>query len=319
MKRELLERYQVLVYLVAVGCGLLVGSALPERVAVLESMLWPLLMALLFTTFTQVPLAGLHRALMDAPFLRAAIVGNFVLLPLVVWALLLLAPPQPAIRLGILLVLLVPCTDWFITFTQLGGGSGRHAIAFSPISLLLQLLLLPGYLWLLLGTEFAVAAAQREMLLAFALLIVLPLLLAFAMERWALRHAAGPAVLGRLGALPVPLLAAVVFSIAATQVGVIRESTGELGRLLLIFALFLVIAGLLARALARLFALPAREGRTLAFSLGSRNSFVVLPLALALPPSFELVAVVIVFQSLVELIGMAVYLWWVPQRLFPDR
>jgi len=89
--------------------------------------------------------------------------------------------------------------------------------------------------------------------------------------------------------------------------------------LLLIFAGFLVVAALLARALARVFGLPGAEGRVLAFSLGSRNSFVVLPIALALPQGLELAVVVVVFQSLVELIGMMVYLWWIPCHLFPDR
>jgi arsenite transporter len=47
-----------------------------------------------------------------------------------------------------------------------------------------------------------------------------------------------------------------------------------------------------------------------ALALAIRLSF--LPLALALPPSFEQTAVVFVFQSLI-----VVYLWWVPGRLFP--
>jgi ACR3 family arsenite transporter len=57
-------------------------------------------------------------------------------------------------------------------------------------------------------------------------------------------------------------------------------------------------------------------GRTLAFSLGTRNSFVVLPFALALPAGWETTVVVIVFQSLVELFGMVFYLWWLPRHLF---
>jgi ACR3 family arsenite efflux pump ArsB len=43
----------------------------------------------------------------------------------------------------------------------------------------------------------------------------------------------------------------------------------------------------------------------------------MLPLALALPVGYELAAVVIVFQSLVELLGMLIFLWWVPKHLFP--
>ena len=44
-----------------------------------------------------------------------------------------------------LLVLLVPCTDWFITFTRLGGGDTLRAITVTPLNLLVQLLLLPVY------------------------------------------------------------------------------------------------------------------------------------------------------------------------------
>ena len=79
------------------------------------------------------------------------------------------------------------------------------------------------------------------------------------------------------------------------------------------------LAAATARVLAGIFSLPAAQGRMLTFSFGTRNSFVVLPLALALPSSFELAAVVVVFQSLVELVGMAAFLWWVPKRLFPAQ
>ena len=90
--------------------------------------------------------------------------GNFLFIPVVVAGLLMLAPDDPAVRLGILLVLLVPCTDWFITFTQLAGGDTRQAITFAPISLLLQVILLPFYLLVFLGNEFTVSLAHSEML-----------------------------------------------------------------------------------------------------------------------------------------------------------
>ncbi|MGB7363451.1 MAG: arsenic resistance protein, partial [Rhodococcus sp. (in: high G+C Gram-positive bacteria)] len=57
--------------------------------------------------------------------------------------------------------------------------------------------------------------------------------------------------------------------------------------------------------------------RALVFSGATRNSLVVLPLALALPPALSLAAVVVVTQTLVELIGMVLYVRYVP-RLVPD-
>lgn len=316
MTRQSLEKYQVLVYLTAIAMGLALGTVLPGHVGMLEALLWPLLGVLLYVTFTQVPLTQLRAAWRDTRFLAAAVVGNFVLLPLVAWGLASLFANQPAVRLGMLLVLLVPCTDWFITFSHLGGGRAQYAIAFSPISLLLQLALLPFYLWLFLDQSLLVAVVQRELLMAFAGLILLPLLLAFATQKWTQRHRARERHIERLAWLPVPLLALVVFSIATSQVSVVAGSLSLLGGLLLAFVGFLITAALLARLLARVFELPNAQGRVLAFSLGTRNSFVVLPLALSLPASYELAVVAIVLQSLVELIGMAFFLWWVPQRLF---
>jgi|FLYL01.1.fsa_nt_gi ACR3 family arsenite efflux pump ArsB len=316
--RRILEKYQVLVYLAAIGCGLTMGILLPGRLEVLEIMLWPVLALLLYTTFTQVPLAHVRQAISDTRFVVAAVIGNFLAIPAVLWGLVQFLPDDPAVRLGVLLVLLVPCTDWFITFTHLGGGDTRHAIAFSPVSLLLQVVLLPLYLWLFLGAEFVITVARQEMLSAFAGLIMLPLLGAFVTEKWTERTPRRRDLLERLSWFPVPLLAIVVFLIAATQVQLVTASLGVLRQLLLIFVGYLVVAGLMARILAGVFTLPPSQGRVLAFSLGTRNSFVVLPLALALPSSFGLAVVAIVFQSVVELIGMVAYLWWVPNRLFPE-
>lgn len=316
LTRQALEKFQLIIYLTAIGWGLIVGRLFPDSVAGLEEMLQPLLGILLYVTFIQVPLAHLRQIYTDLSFVGVAVFGNFILLPFIVSGLLIFVQEEPAIRLGVLLVLLVPCTDWFITFTHLGRGDTKLAIAFSPVCLLLQIILLPVYLWVFLEKSFVVTLAQSEMLTAFVSLILLPLVLAYLTEKWGERNK-GRSLSDRLGWLPVPLLAMVVFSIAATQAGLIIGSANLLGQLLLVFIAFLIIAGLLARLLARQFLLSPLQGRALAFSLGTRNSFVMLPLALALPPSFELAVVVIVFQSLVELIGMMVYLWWVPKRLFP--
>jgi arsenite transporter len=79
---------------------------------------------------------------------------------------------------------------------------------------------------------------------------------------------------------------------------------------------FLFITAMLAKVLSQIVRLPVRQAGVLAFSLGSRNSFVVLPLALALPEPFEIKVLVIVLQSLIELFGMAMFVWFIPKILF---
>ena len=311
-----IERHQAWVYLGSILAGLTVGSVLPGQAGALEVLVWPVLGLLLYATFTQVALTRLPAALRDVRFVAVVLVGNFVVIPLVVWALLPLAGPDHAVRLGVLLVLLVPCTDWFVTFAHLAGGDTRRAIAVTPLNLIVQLVLLPVYLWLFLGETFAEIITAGRAAVVFTTLIVGPLAAAW-VTRWAtVRRGRGEGLLGRLGRLPVLLLAVVVFLIAASQVVVVVEAVGLLPRLLAVYAAFLAAAAAIGLALSRLARLDAHPARAVVFSLGTRNSFVVLPFALALPPAFEVAVVVIVFQSLVELFGMVTYLRLVP-RLTP--
>ncbi len=95
MKRETLEKYQVLVYLTAIGCGLAIGVLLTDRPGVLEDTLCPLLVLLLYTTFCQAPLAHMSHAISDTRFLKAAVTGNFLVIPAILWGVIHLAPTGP--------------------------------------------------------------------------------------------------------------------------------------------------------------------------------------------------------------------------------
>lgn len=316
-----LEKWQVAFYLLAVFAGLAFGQMAPEAAAVFSPLVWLLLALLLYTTFLQTPLTDIGHAFGGRRFMLYAVVGNFLFIPVLVVGLAALAPVDPAIRLGIVLVLLVPCTDWFVSFSRLGGGDASRALAFTPVSLLLQMLLLPLYLSVYVlaftGLEFAAPMLRKELMLVFVLIIVLPLCVAVATQMMNVRWRAARQLIDTSAWAPVPLLALVVFVIVASQVNTVLASMGELARVALIFLVFAVLAALLARVMAGGGRLPASEGRVLAFSFSTRNSFVVLPLALALPAGFELTATVIVLQSLVELLLMIFYLWWIPRRLFP--
>lgn len=319
MTRQQLERHQVWIYLAAILVGLALGSIAPGMSDPFEALLWPALGFLLYATFTQVPLTHLPDAFRDRRFMGAVLIGNFLLVPFLVWGLFVFLPDDPAIRLGVLLVLLVPCTDWFITFTHLGGGDTRRAIAATPVNLIVQIALLPLYLWLFMGESFAEILAADRIATVFVLIILLPLLAAWLTERWAERRGNGAAVVERLAWFPVPLLALVVFLIAASQVQAVIGATPVIGHVFGVFVAYLVAAALAGAILARLFRLKPPAIRAVIFSLGTRNSFVVLPLALALAPQWQTATVVVVFQSLVELFGMVAYLWIVPRFLAPDK
>ena len=113
----------------------------------------------------------------------------------------------------------------------------------------------------------------------------------------------------------MPLLALVVFLIAGSQVSLVIDNGALLWSALLVFVLYLVAAAIIGKGLSELFGFTPTIGRTLTFSFGTRNSFVMLPLALSLPEPWRAAIVVIVFQSLVELFGMVAYLRWLPRLI----
>jgi ACR3 family arsenite efflux pump ArsB len=309
----------VWVYLAAVAAGLLLGTTVPAVGGSFEVAVLPTIAVLLYVTFTQVPLNRLPAAARDARFLGIVVVANFVLVPLFVWVLVSVLPDDPALRVGVLLVLLVPCTDWFLTFSHLAGGATPRALAATPVLLMSQLLLLPLYLWAILGQDFGTLVGVSDVARTFALLVVAPLIAAWLTQVLQRRMPFARAVVTHGAHLPVPLLATVLLLIASSQVTTVLDQLPLLPMLAGAFVAYLAFALVLGLALGKVFRLDTGASRTLIFSLGTRNSFVVLPLALALPFGAHIAVVVVVFQSLVELFGMMAYLRLVPWLTRDDK
>lgn len=312
-----MERHQVAVYLGALAAGGLLGWAAPGAGPGLEHAINPVLAALLYVTFLQVPAAQLVRSLRAGRFLAAALVVNFAVVPLVVAAMFAFLPGEQAVRMGVLLVLLTPCIDYVIVFSGLAGGSSRQLLAATPLLLVAQMVLLPGYLYLFMGSELSDIVDAGPFVEAFAVLIALPLTLAWLTQAWAARRPAGRRTADAAGTAMVPLMAATLATVVASQVPKVDDSVGDVARVVPFYVLFLAAMALAGLGVARLFRLDVPASRAIVFTGATRNSLVVLPLALALPDRLAAAAVVVVAQTLVEVVGMVVYVRLVP-RLLPD-
>ncbi|MFR9802626.1 arsenic resistance protein [Pseudonocardia sp. RS010] len=310
-----MERHQVPIYVGAILAGVVVGLLAPGVGPRLEFAINPVLGLLLYVTFLQVPARDLLRSLHAGRFLGAALVVNFVVVPLVVAAMLGFLPTSQAIRLGVLLVLLAPCVDYVIVFSRLAGGSSDRLLAATPLLLVAQMVLLPVFLLLFLGAGLVEVVEIGPFVEAFLVLIVIPLALAWLTQAWAARHRTGARVADAAGTLMVPLMVATLLVVVASQVPKLGSDLVAVATVVPFYAVFLVIMAFLGLLVARLFRLSAPDGRAIVFTGATRNSLVVLPLALALPDALAIAPVVIVTQTLTEIIGMVVYVRVVPRLL----
>lgn len=309
--RDTLEANQIAIYFTAALAGALIGWLVPGA-RTLEGAINPALALMLFVTFLQLPLAGLGEALRDMRFVGALLAVNFLLVPVIVGVLLPLAPADPLIRLGVLIVLLCPCIDYVVTFTHLGKGNAKLLLASTPLLLVVQMALLPLYLRVFLGEGVGNLVEAGPFLHAFAWLIAAPLALAFLCQAWAQRSLAGARVADGLGVLPVPATALVLLVVLAAVVPQLNAALAAARGVLPVYAAFAVIAPLLAWLTGRAFRLTPEAARTVAFSGATRNSLVVLPLAMAVPGALPMLPAVIVTQTMVELIAELFYVRLMP-------
>lgn len=315
----MLERNQIPVYFVSAAIAALAGLLAPDVAGAMEVLVTPAIAVLMYAMFLQIPFLALKQSMGNKRFICAILLSNFVLVPLLAWVLTRGLSDQPALLVGALLVLLTPCIDYVVVFTHLGKGDSRLVLAATPLLLLLQLLLLPVYLGVFAGEGSGVVIAIAPFVEAFILLIVLPLALAIATSAMASRAVLVERWSAAWAWLPVPAMAAVLVFVIGSQIGAIVRAIDLLLPVIPVYLGFMVIAPLLGIVTARLFRLDTGATRAVAFSCATRNSLVVLPLALALPEHLRgLAAAAVITQTMIELVCELVYVRVIP-RLTPDR
>jgi len=320
VNRDKLERRQIPIYLIAVMLAAAFGLLAPQTAQGLAAWVTPAIAVLMYAMFLQIPFLELRQGLDDKRYMGALLCANFILVPLLVWGLTRGLVDHPAILVGALLVLLTPCIDYVVVFTHIGKGDSRLILAATPLLLVLQLILLPLYLALMLEDGGAMSVSAGPFIEAFVLLIVLPMGLAVLTCAGARRSRLLARWSGGWAWLPVPAMAAVLVVVIGSQIAFVWQQLDSLLPVLSVYVGFLVLAPAAGALVARGFGLSAGKARSVVFSSSTRNSLVVLPLALALPEDIRgLAAAAVITQTLVELLGELLYIRIVPALVWGRR
>lgn len=303
------ERLEPLLLLSAMAVGLGLSRAAPALAAQAERAISPALILVLLAVFYRAPLERLRAAFGHRRYLVAALGVNFLLCPLVAYGLgWLFLRDEPALWVGLVLVLVTPCTDWYLVFTSLARGDVPLNLALLPWNLVLQLTLLPLYLYGLTRAVLPldVGLAGRSLLLY----VVLPLALAQGLRKFF----SGPASEQRMVWLQYAALAALLVAMFAHQGRAVLEQPQVLGRLLPPLGLYFLLLALAAAAVGRWLSFSPPTRAALVSTACARNSPLTLSLALVLFPAYPLVALAQVLEPLVELPVLIVLAAWLRRR-----
>jgi len=259
--------------------------------------------------FLHVPLRRLGDALRHGRVAALSLAINFAWTPLLAWLLgWLFLRDQPALWIGLIMLLVTPCTDWYLVFTSIARGNLPLSVALLPVNLALQLVLLPLYLLLLAGTVIPLDA-QRT-LQGVAQVLVVPLVAAAAL-RWVARRSRGEGWL-EAQALPavqagqMACLALAIVAMFASQGALISQNPAVLLRLLAPLLAFFAINMSLGLSLGHVLRLRYADLASLCCTTLARNSPVALAVALVAFPDQPLIALALVIGPLIELPALGI-------------
>lgn len=318
--REKLENNQVWLYVIVLVIAAGFGLIVPDFAGQLDVTISAVIAILMYSMFSQIPFTSLKESFANRRFILALLTVNYLAVPIVVWILSKLLPEYPPLLLGVYLVLLTPCIDYVIVFTALGRGNEKLMLISTPILFITQMLLLPLYLVLFIGKEAASIVEIGPFLEAFLMLIVIPLAIAILVQLFIKKSSVANKIIDASAWLPVPFMALTLFVIIVSQIGKLSMYIDEIIKVIPIYILFMMIMPFVSKLVAKCFKLDVPSGRALIFSGSTRNSLVVLPLALALPDNLStMVAAIIVTQTIVEIVGEIIYIRVVPNIILRDK
>jgi ACR3 family arsenite transporter len=233
-----------------------------------------------------------------------ALATNFIVTPIFAWLLgWLILRAYPDLWAGVILYTLTPCIGWYLIFTDLAGGDVPWGVSLLPWNLVLQIVLLPVYLWLLVGVVVPIPVGT--LVGSVVLYLVAPLALAYAVRLFLVRTRGRDWTYGpyksAVGELKMWALALLVVAIFAFQPSFSDLSLLQIG--LIIAATVAFFAGVFALSLTvgRLTRLGYADTTTLVFTTTARNSESVVGVAATAFAGHPLVLVAILVGPVIEL------------------
>lgn len=271
------------------------------------------LMGLLLVLFLSVDPWRLKDAFGNRRFAVTALAINFVATPILSYVLAsAFFADSLEMMMGLVMLLVTPCTDWYLVFTRLGGGNVELGMSLLPLNLILQVLLLPVYLSLFFGASSDMDAVP--LLADMAVLLAVPLIAAVVI-RTVTDGSEREELLDRRGdGIQLLLLCIAVFAMFESQGETAAGNLGMLVRMFAPLAIFFATAFALAGIAGRLQRFPREDTTALIFTSMARNSPLSLAIAIAAFPDMPLTALALVIGPLIELPVLTFTAWFVRKQ-----
>ena len=253
---------------------------------------------MLYGIFLEVPLKNLKKSFKNIKFSSTSIMINFIWTPIFGYFLgNLFLNGNMDIFIGFFMLILTPCTDWYLIFTKIAKGDLNLSLSILPINLILQIVLLPIYLIIFFSNNNAINYSN----LVYSLIIVIVIPFLSAKITKLLLNNKLKKITNFFSKYQIVFLALAVFAIFNSQG---NQLFGHLNSVLTIFIpliIFFITTTLIDLLLSEQIHLIYEEYASLTMTTLARNSPLALAIAINSFPNHELIIIALVIGPLIEL------------------
>ncbi|WP_233084678.1 arsenic resistance protein [Methanococcoides orientis] len=298
-----IEKYQSVFILTSVVSGLILGH-IPIIQKYAGFFIVPFLMVMLYGIFLQVPLHQLKNSFKNWKFAKVSASINFIFNPLLAFVLgFFFLKDTPTLWIGFIMLMVTPCTDWYLLFTGIARGNVPLSASILPMNLILQLILLPIYLLIFTGT---IATIDSSLLIESVLLVLfipfsLSLISKITVPKIKGEYWLEESIFPKLDHVQFSFLNLAIISMFASQGEQLIQNPLILLELLTPILLFFIIVFIVGQIVGRYLGFSYKDTASLNLTTLARNSPIVLAIALTAFPEEPLIALALVIGPLIEL------------------
>lgn len=295
-----IKKHQTVIIILAVIIGLLFGHF--DLVAQYSSnLIVPLLMTMLFGLFLSLDLKKLRSSFLNLKFSVSNIIINFIWTPIFAYILgSIFLSQELALWIGFVMLMVTPCTDWYLVFTGVAKGNVSLSTAILPINLILQVVLLPIYLMIFFGETGNIELAS--IVESILLVLVVPFVLALLAKKVILyKNNSLTGSIHFFTKSQVIFLALAVVAMFASEGKNLTDNPNIIYILLIPFLVFFTVTFVLAQLVSRILTFNYEDKVSLTMTTMARNSPISLAIAVAAFPEQPLIALSLIIGPLIEL------------------
>jgi len=290
-------RNQPLVFFTAIIIGLAASNI--GAIGNISVLIIPSLIVMLYFVFVEVKVADVSKAAKNRPLLSSSLGLNFIFTPVLAFALgLIFLSDVPDLWIGLIMLLVTPCTDWYLTYTKIARGDVPACLTLLPWNLILQLALLPIYLKIFVGELINIDL--KMIIEAMGLVLAVPILAA-AVSRWALPDDLKEKLISKSSSMQMWALAFAIFSMFASYGSILLKTPSVFIKFLLPLFLFYLIIFTLGLIIGKTLSFEFRRIVCLVMTTTAKNSPLSLAIAVAAFPDRPLISLALVLAPLIEI------------------